>query len=155
MGAAVSTRSSFKEHEAYEAWTLEAIKNVLNEKLAGKLIVSTRADRKDFFGMFNSFDFVLPSGGFATLPVNEFNRFLDAEEKADSSKTIAIRRPLMLLIVLCEPGNSRQDQRLQLLAQCACRKFDAQRARRVPGFSFGSERKKKKARPSVVGTSRC
>ncbi|KAH8067212.1 protein phosphatase 3 [Aureococcus anophagefferens] len=116
MGAAVSTRSSFKEHEAYEAWTLDAVKNVAapapavlcfrtldatlrsSRKLAGKTVVSTRVDRKDFFAIFNGFDFVLPSGGFATLPVNEFNRFLEHDEKAATNghNTIAIRRPMLL-----------------------------------------------------------
>ncbi|KAH8043428.1 hypothetical protein JL722_15223 [Aureococcus anophagefferens] len=86
MGAAVSTRSSFKEHEGAR---------VIDEKLAGKTVVSTRVDRKDFFAIFNGFDFVLPSGGFAALPVNEFNRFLEHDEKAATNghNTIAIRRP--------------------------------------------------------------
>ncbi|KAH8064077.1 hypothetical protein JL721_8482 [Aureococcus anophagefferens] len=118
MGAAVSTRSSFKEHEGAR---------VIEEKLAGKTVVSTRVDRKDFFAIFNGFDFVLPSGGFATLPVNEFNRFLEHDEKAATNghNTIAIRRPLMLLVLLCEPGESKQEARLKLLASCAARQRDA------------------------------
>ena len=31
-------------------------------------------DRKTFFAYFNAFDFMLPEGGFALLPVQEFNR---------------------------------------------------------------------------------
>ena len=89
--------------------------------------MSTRVDRKDFFAIFNGFDFVLPSGGFATLPVNEFNRFLEHDEKAATNghNTIAIRRPLMLLVLLCEPGESKQEARLKLLASCAARQRDA------------------------------
>lgn len=66
----------------------------------------------------------LPSGGFATLPVDEFNRFLETDDKGTRAKQIAIRRPLMLLVLLCEPGSSGQETRLKLLAQCACRKKD-------------------------------
>ena len=89
--------------------------------------MSPRVARKDFFAIFNGFDFVLPSGGFATLPVNEFNRFLEHDEKAatDGHNTIAIRRPLMLLVLLCEPGESKQEARLKLLASCASRQRDA------------------------------
>jgi hypothetical protein len=61
MGAAVSTRAQFKEHVAYEQWTLEAVANVLNEKLKDKTVVSMKCDRKDFFAYFNSFDFVCGS----------------------------------------------------------------------------------------------
>ena len=53
MGAAVSTRSSFKEHEAYEAWTLDAVKNVAApapavlcfRKLDATIRSSTRSSR--------------------------------------------------------------------------------------------------------------
>jgi hypothetical protein len=60
--------------------------------------VSTRVDRKDFFAIFNGFDFVLPSGGFATLPVNDNYCFLGEGPDGRTSCVLSFRAALLTCV---------------------------------------------------------